>query len=230
MIRVNLLPEEYRQSEGASWSTLLAFIIVAAAVALSGVGVGIVQVKAKGLENTRNELKTKKEDRKREAEEHTRLKNEIADARKRETTIKDIAQSKKNWAKQLSELTDLVIDGQMWVHELELQEKRKLTQAQKGQQRTGSLRVVCYFVGKSPSLGNEFYNQVNNKRAFFQIFDPEKTSRPRWEAKNISDVYGVKFHAEDEMNLLFPFEFVLRPEKKPEQPPKPGQPPAGKPQ
>ena len=217
MIRVNLLPDEYRPKEGASWAVLLTAMFVAAAVVLLIVGVGVVKLKEVGL---RGDLALKEADaelKKKKAEVHDQLEEEIAAARNREKTIKGIAESKVNWARELDLLTDLILEGQMWLEELELLDSPKAKPGQ-GKKRVVAprLRLMAYFVGEQPRLMNEFYTQLESSRAFFNIFDPEGTSRPQWERKNISEVYGVPFIEDHELNLLSVFELNMKSKEKDE--------------
>lgn len=223
MIRVNLLPDEYRPKEGASWAVLLTAMFVAAVVVLLIVGVGIVKIRAAQYRSDLDVKKAEAEEKRKKAEEFDNLQAEIKSARRRETTIKEIAQSKVNWARELDLLINLILEGQMWMEELELVDNpRAAAGAGKKGPVAPRLRLMCYFVGEQTGLMHEFYSQLESSRAFFNIFDPEGTSPPQWERKNISEVYGVPFVEEHELNLLSIFELSMKPIKKDEPKKKPG--------
>ena len=235
MIRVNLLPDEYRPKEGASWAVLLTAMFVAAVVVLLIIGVVFFNMRAGKI---KNDLETKTIDaaaKAKEAEEFDTLEAGIAAAGRRQTTIKLIAQSKVNWARQIDLLTNLILEGQMWLEELELIDNPKAQPgAGRGAVVTPNLRLMCYFVGEQPRLMTEFYAQLESSRAFFTIFDPEGGNRPQWERKNITDHYGVPFIDEHELNLLSVFELSMKPltkppQKKPTKPAAGGAAPKGKP-
>ena len=223
MIRVNLLPEEYRPTEGASWSVLLTFIVAILVVAGAGVFALFVQFRSSGLEDHLKAANAQAVILKDKADEHDRLQDDIDKASARKDTIEEIAQSKINWAKKLDELTDLLLEDEMWIHELELREGDKKPIRVGGEAiNHGSLRITCFFVGDAPRLVDAFYRQVTGHRSFFSIF--EEASLPQTTTENITDFYKTPFIPDHEENLASTLELYLKGpptrDQQNEQPPK----------
>jgi hypothetical protein len=209
MIRVNLLPEEYRPTEGASWSVLLTAIVVIVVVAGTGIFFGYAKITASGLESDLQEATAEASRLKKFADEYEVLVRQIEEASVREKTIKEIAQSKINWGKKLDEFTDLILEDDMWIHELELIEGDKKLDVLTGETNWGSLRIKAYFCGISSGLANQFFRQVKNDRSFFSIF--RDTSQPQTTREDINMVYhGTPFVEDDRLNLSSVIDLYLR--------------------
>lgn len=208
MIRVNLLPEEYRPTERTSWSVLLAFIGVIFVVAGAGFFALWIRIEAGTLAD---DLKRKNGEEKalqKVSLEHEQLKGELDEATNRERNIKEIARSKINWAKKLDELTDLILKDEMWIHELELVEGTGRGPSEGAPKDFGSLRISCFFVGESPKLVNAFYQEVRKSHSFYSIF--RDVDSPQMNMENISTVYNEEFEEEQEDNLASTLTLLLQ--------------------
>ncbi|MCZ6689782.1 MAG: hypothetical protein O7H41_09280 [Planctomycetota bacterium] len=208
MIRVNLLPERFREAPSASWSVLLTFIIVILAVAGVGVAAMLTKFSADSAQANLDTAKANAEVLRVKAEVHTRLVREIDEEEKRMTTIKDIAQSKINWAKKLDELTGLILQDDMWIHELELLEGTRKA-GPGGVRDFGKLKIQCFFSGTSTAPVNTFYQNLRSNRSFFSIF--RDVSQPSANKRDIEDVYKVKFVDDQKLNVQSTFELHLAP-------------------
>ena len=207
MIRVNLLPEEYRPAEGASWSVLLTIIVAIVVVSGAGFVAFMMQVRSITAKTDLDDKRLAAIELKKAADKHDLLEKEIADARQREHTIKQIAMSKINWSKKLDELTDLILVDDMWIHELELIEGDGSTDKATNEENWGSLKIHGYFCGDVSGLVSDFYDQIKRHRSFFSIF--VRTAPPRWQKKDINKEYSQDFIPEHQMNLYSTMELFL---------------------
>jgi hypothetical protein len=187
MIRVNLLPPEYRKVEGTPVARLAATILGVLAVACSAGAWGYVHM-AK-LEKARDEREQMEFDLKTvtaQAERSQALLREFKEYQRRRETIEKIGAQRVLWSRKLDELADLIHNkGDVKRHLVWLNSIR----TQNGRFPTSPVQLVIHgwSGGESKKLA-DFNDDIKKSEDFFPDFysvDPPVGSVVGWDDDNV---------------------------------------------
>ncbi|MBI4576456.1 MAG: hypothetical protein HY722_09365 [Planctomycetes bacterium] len=214
MIRINLLPEEYRSTDRAPWAMLGVSAIALAALAGVAVHLGYLYVvRLPGLEARRAALAAEVETLVPFNLEAERVHRDVQDSLARQQAILDIRAEKVFWSHKLDLLVDLV-PATMWLAELELKEAAPVRARGPGgpgapaaPEEGGTLHIVAWSKGPRVDRVARFREALLAHRGFHAGFT--RISEPNSSLVAIAN--PQRYEAEDRTNTRFTVDLVLRP-------------------
>jgi hypothetical protein len=173
MIRVNLLPEEYRKVESTSLSLFLLFLLGVILVVLAFVGWLYLSVHGSSISNQLKEKNTLLAQVTNEANQAAKLEADLAEYDKRQTTIMAMRSGRIYWSRKLAQL---VKDTKPSVWFIKILMKQKDAYELKPKEQPdpnrdgGYLELQCY--QKTDNFGKlaEYRDRLLDDRLFFADF------------------------------------------------------------
>jgi len=177
MTRINLMPSDLRRAESTPLRVLLP--VVAAVVVVVVVGFGWAFLRFGKLETARSELETAKSelgalDARRKYVES--LRDELAEFKTREQTIRSIASSRVLWTRKLDQLFDVATadnggqDYLLWIDTLEVKPP-EASNAKKGVVPAETLRMKGWcFAEKNPLENFNTFHRKLRESPFYADF------------------------------------------------------------
>jgi Tfp pilus assembly protein PilN len=197
MIRVNLLPSEYRKVER---TPILRFVTIICGVVLSASAIGAFLYVHFGMlvkvVSEREKLEETYITKKVMADRSKSLEREAREYKKRRETIEQIGQNRKLWSKKVDELCDIIHNkGDRKRHLVWLTQLRTLPPGRGG---NGGIYIKGYSGGSEIHRLSDFHLDIKNSE-FFEDFE------------NIDNPEGsvVKFPDERVPNTAWEFDFNM---------------------
>lgn len=180
MIKVNLLPPEYRKVDGTPVARFVALIagvfLTASAMSVWGyVHFGMLQE----VRDRRTALEDELTGLKKLADRSKALLEEFQEYQRRRETIEDIDKGRVLWSRKLDQLADLIHNkGQDTRHQVWLSDIR--TQTSRGKGSAGKLTISGWSGGEELARLSDFNRDLRQDEEFFADFkaiDPPRGER-----------------------------------------------------
>ena len=193
MIRVNLLPPEYRKRDRTPirvFGALVAGVVLTCGFAFYYADTYFGELA--GFEKTLTEKKAEVAGLAPQVAHHDSLKREKADYQARASTIEAISRSRISWTKKVDELIDIVNAGEpreetgdgylVWFGNLQIDQK-VVESAKRGKGKNangGAVRVQGYAATDHMSSIVAFLEDLKNDEGFFGVFDSIEDPKADW--------------------------------------------------
>ncbi len=215
MIRINLLPQDYRRKESTPIAVLLPMLLCIVLTVGAGCGWGWLHfAELERVKSQANDLEQTLQSKTRQVTYAQALRSEQDDFETRKQTIQEIASSRVLWAKKLDQFLNVATsddDGQQYLIWLQHLEVKQPAQANaKGKAAVGetmSIKGRC-FAEKNPLQHyNNFHAAVRNSE-FFSDF------------VSLDDPAGKSLEFDDGLKQSSAWDVSLTMNMKPHEPPK----------
>lgn len=160
MIRINLLPPDYRHSEGTPLPVFLA--LIGALVLLGGAGIYYLGTVKTGLTlvDDEQQLIAEKSTTQGRADKYDVLRGEIKDRENRIATVFRIAESRFPWSIKLEQFVE-IMPRNIWIEGLNMERRSD---------GTGEIKLRCNARGTSLQAIAEFKQRLRENTNFFHHF------------------------------------------------------------
>ena len=206
MIRVNLLPEEYRKVEKTPLSLFLLIVVGVAAVCMALFFCAYLFISTGRLRRELDNKTQQKETLQEQAKYADRLESELATYRKRLDTIMSIRASRIYWSKKLCLLTKRTPE-KVWFASIKMEQKDPYPASAKPEtiKDGGFLELQCYQKSYEFQIYADYRIALQRDRVFYSDFAglrPPEFKRLDWDQ-------AVE---EDRNTLLFQIYLYLKPQ------------------
>ncbi|TET36971.1 MAG: hypothetical protein E3J72_07260 [Planctomycetota bacterium] len=179
MIKVNLLPSEYRTMEGTPLPVFLLGLVAIVVLALGLIAVVWMSQQVKTITGELQDLENVKIMLDLKLIEMTGLSTKLADKRNQRETILSIRKNRILWAKKLERLAKLTPAGTIWWQYVEMRQHDPAPTLRDG----GSLTVSCYQKGTQTETLMNFRLDILKDKVFwpgFKEISPPEMKAVEW--------------------------------------------------
>jgi hypothetical protein len=166
MIKVNLLPSEYRTTEGTPLPVFLLGLVAIVVFALGLIAVIWMSQQLKMVTSELQDLENVKKMLDQKMIEQTDLRAKLTDKQVQRDTILSIRKNRILWAKKLERLAKLTPSGTIWWQYVEMKQNDPGPDLRDG----GSLTVSCYQKGTQTETYMNFRLDILNDKVFWPGF------------------------------------------------------------
>jgi len=195
MIRINLLPPEYRVVEKTPIGLFAAFLVLVTIACLAGVMYAYLFIELKAQEGRLEKVKGERERLRNEVAQIEELRQKLTEYSRRQHVIMDIRSGRIYWSRKLDLLAQMTPKN-IWFSSLKMEQKPPVASSG-GRKDGGFLSISCNQKGRSWEEYTNYRVTIQRNRIFYSDFaytEPPNLQRAEWN-KNVvpEDSYGFKF-------------------------------------
>lgn len=195
MIRINLLPPEYRVVEKTPIGLFAVFLVLVIIACLAGVVYAYLFIDMKTREDRLKKVKGEKNILQKEVAQIDELRQKLTEYSRRQHVIMDIRSGRIYWSRKLDLLAQMTPKN-IWFSSLEMEQKPPVESGQ-SKQDGGYLSISCNLKGTSWEEYTNYRVTIQRNRIFYSDFaytEPPNFQRTRWNKDVVpEDSYGFKF-------------------------------------
>ncbi|MHC4662441.1 MAG: PilN domain-containing protein [Planctomycetota bacterium] len=213
MIKINLLPPEFRQAEG---TPLPVFLLILVGLVVAALGVVALFWMNQQVQTNKENLETLKNVQRQlidKISERDKLKKDLHDKRAQKDTILQIRKNRILWAKKLFRLANRTPSKSVWWQWVRMNQN----DPKRGLAHGGELIIDCYQKGVQESTLDAYRDAIQKDKVFwlgFKEMSPPAYNYVEWPNADTTE----------KDTLHFTLSFFLKPPDVPPPPPPPAKP------
>jgi len=195
MIKINLLPPEYRVVEKTPIGLFAVFLVLVIIACLAGVVYAYLYIDLKAREGRLTKVRGERDRLRKEVARIDELRQKLTEYSRRQHVIMDIRSGRIYWSRKLDLLAQMTPKN-IWFSSLKMEQKPPV-ESSAGRQDGGFFTISCNQKGRSWDEYTNYRVTIQRNRIFYSDFaytEPPNLQRVRWNKEVVpEDSYGFKF-------------------------------------
>lgn len=196
MIKINLLPPEYRRVEKTPIGLFIVFLVLVVIACLSAVVYAYLFIDVKAQKSRLKEAKNTRDRLQREVAQIAELKQKLIEYSRRQLVIMDIRSGKIYWSRKL-DLLAAMTPKNIWFESLTMEQKPPQESSESGHQDGGYISISGNLRGISWEDYTNYRVTIQRNRIFYSDFaytEPPNFQRVVWDKDVVpEDSHGFSF-------------------------------------